>query len=122
MATIVVQFGLATMPLGIEARACSLASGTTRGTSGSMRHADELSMTVAPAAATRSARARDAVAPAENRAMSRPSYEAVSASSTTRSVPFQAIVRPAERAEANSRSSSTGKSRSSRMVSMTPPT
>ena len=73
MATIVVQFGLATIPLGIESRACSLASGTTSGTSGSMRQAEELSITVAPAAATRSARARDVVAPAENSARSRPS-------------------------------------------------
>ena len=55
MATMVVQLGLATMPLGIEARACGLTSATTRGTSGSMRHADELSTTMAPAAATRGA-------------------------------------------------------------------
>ena len=73
IATIVVQFGLATMPLGIDWSAWAFTSGTTSGTSGSMRQAEELSMTVAPAAATRGARARDAVAPAENRAMSRPS-------------------------------------------------
>ena len=73
MATIVVQFGLATIPFGIEARASAFTSGTTSGTSGSMRQADELSITVAPAAATRGARARDAVAPAENRARSSPS-------------------------------------------------
>ena len=37
-----------------------------------MRHADELSMTMTPAAANRGASSRDDVAPAENRAMSRP--------------------------------------------------
>ena len=73
MATIVVQFGLATMPFGIDRSASAFTSGTTSGTSGSIRQADELSITVAPAAATRGASARDAVAPAENRAMSRPS-------------------------------------------------
>ena len=72
MPTMVVQFGLATMPFGIRSRAWGLTSDTTSGTSGSMRHADELSMTVAPAAATRGASSRDAVAPAENSAMSSP--------------------------------------------------
>ena len=55
MATMVVQFGLATMPLGMARSASALASGTTSGTSGSMRQAEELSMTVAPAAARRGA-------------------------------------------------------------------
>ena len=65
-----------------------------------MRQADELSMTTAPAAAKRGASARQLVAPAENRAMSRPARSAVAASSTTISVPFHGSVRPAERAEA----------------------
>src|SRR3546814_293771 len=73
MATMGVQVGLATMPLGIGASASGLASGTTRGTSGSLRQAEELSMTVAPAAATFGARVRDVVAPAENSARSRSS-------------------------------------------------
>ena len=55
MAAIVVQLGLATMPLGMFASAWALTSDTTRGTSGSMRHAEELSTTMAPAAATRGA-------------------------------------------------------------------
>ena len=58
MAAMVVQFGLATMPLGRRSRACGLTSDTTSGTSGSIRHAEELSMTTAPAAATRGASAR----------------------------------------------------------------
>ena len=72
MAAMVVQLGLATMPLGMWSRAWALTSGTTSGTSGSMRQADELSMTMAPAAATRGASSRDVAPPAENRTMSRP--------------------------------------------------
>ena len=72
MATIVVQFGLATMPLGIAVSAAAFTSGTTSGTSGSMRQAEELSITVTPASATRGASAREAVAPAEKSAMSSP--------------------------------------------------
>ncbi len=72
MAAIVVQFGLAMMPLGRSATACGLTSETTSGTSGSSRHADELSITTGPCAATFSAIARDVVPPAENRTMSRP--------------------------------------------------
>jgi len=45
------QLGLATMPFGIFCRASALTSGTTRGTSGSMRQALELSTTTAPALA-----------------------------------------------------------------------
>src|SRR3954467_13149681 len=45
------QLGLATMPLGMWRRASALTSGTTSGTSGSMRQALELSMTMAPALA-----------------------------------------------------------------------
>ena len=59
MATMVVQFGLATMPLGMWCSASALASGTTSGTSGSRRQADELSMTMAPAAARRGASSRE---------------------------------------------------------------
>ena len=70
MAPMVVQLGLAMMPLGRCANMWAFTSGTTRGTSGSIRQAEELSMTVAPACATTGARARDVVLPAENRAMS----------------------------------------------------
>ena len=51
MAAIVVQLGLAMMPLGVCRAASGLTSETTSGTSGSIRQADELSMTTAPAAA-----------------------------------------------------------------------
>ncbi len=52
------------------------------------------------AAANFGAYARDPVAPAENRAMSRPDGPAVSASSTTTSVPFHGRVVPADRDDA----------------------
>lgn len=72
MAAIVVQFGLAMMPLGRLAIACGLTSETTNGTSGSRRQAEELSITTAPWAATFSASAREVAPPAENSTMSRP--------------------------------------------------
>ena len=60
MQTMVVQFGLATIPFGMRSSASALTSGTTSGQSGSMRQAEELSITMAPAAATFSANSRDA--------------------------------------------------------------
>src|SRR5271154_1705046 len=109
MATMVVQLGLATMPLGMERSSAALASGTTRGTSGSMRQAEELSMTMAPAAASRGASARETDAGAEHRARSMPERSAVSASSTTISPSPHGSVVPADRAEARYRMDSTGK-------------
>src|SRR4029077_16881298 len=97
-------------------------SATTSGTSGSIRHADELSITVTPTAANRGACTRDAAAPAENSATSSPAGSAVAASSTTRSAPSQGNVEPADRDEAKYRISSTGNARSARIRRITPPT
>ena len=72
MAAMVVQLGLAMMPLGRSAIASGLTSATTSGTSGSMRHAEELSITTAPAAATLGASSRDVAPPAEKSTMSSP--------------------------------------------------
>ena len=76
MAAMVVQFGLAMMaprPRPTTASAASgLTSDTTSGTVGSIRQADELSITMAPAAANFGASAFEVEPPAENRAMSRP--------------------------------------------------
>ncbi len=83
--------------------ACGFTSLTTSGTSGSMRQALELSMTRAPAAANFGASAREAVAPAENSAMSMPDGSAVSESSTTICSPRNGRVVPAERALAKKR-------------------
>ena len=95
---------------------------TISGTSGSIRHADELSITVTPAAANFGASTFDPLAPAEKRAMSRPVGSASSASSTTMSVSFHGSVVPADLAEAKKRSSSTGKSRSASSRRITLPT
>ena len=51
-------------PFGIADKASAFTSGTTRGTSGSIRQAEELSMTIAPAAATRGASSREVGRPA----------------------------------------------------------
>ena len=56
---IVEQFGLATIPLRMSASASGLTSETTSGTSSSIRHFDELSTTIAPAAAKRGAHSPD---------------------------------------------------------------
>ena len=127
IAAIVVQFGLAMMPLRASRTAPGLTSLTTSGTSGSIRQAEELSMTIAPAAANRGACSLDVEPPAENSAMSMPDRSAVSASSTTiwRTEPSAAghgNVEPADRDEAKNRISSTGKWRSTSSRRITAPT
>src|SRR5215813_10303744 len=62
-ATIVVQFGEATMPR-CPRTACALISGTTSGTVGSMRQAFDLSTTTAPAFAIIGAYSFDCAVPA----------------------------------------------------------
>ena len=123
IAAMVVQFGLAMIPLRALAISPGLTSLTISGTSGSIRHADELSMTIAPAAANFGASSRDEVAPDENRAMSRPVGSAVAASSTVicGALPLQ---RGAGRAwpRRSSGSRDTGKLRSARSWRMTAPT
>ena len=122
MAAIVVQFGLAMMPFGGASASSGLTSETTSGTSGSIRQADELSITTAPAAATFGANCLEAYLPLENSAMSRPERSAVSESSTVISVSFHGNFRPADRAEAKKRISDTSKLRSTRRRRITPPT
>src|SRR5699024_5993844 len=122
-AAMVVQFGFAMMPLATASRAPGLTSLTTSGTSGSERQAEELSTTVTPAAANRSAWAREVAPPAENRAMSSPLGSASAASSTVMGCPLKSMVFPAERAEANSlRVPISNPGSSARRSSMTPPT
>src|SRR5664279_1485930 len=110
------------MPLGGLSVSPGLTSDTTSGTSGSLRQADELSTTIAPASATFGAYSADIVAPAEKIAMSMPVKSAVSVSSTTYSLPPHVTVLPAERAEEKTRSSSYGNFLSASRVSMTRPT
>ena len=65
-----------------------------------MRHADELSITITPAAAIFGAKTLDEVAPEDVSAMSIPEKSAVAASSTTIAVPFHSSVEPADLAAA----------------------
>src|SRR3954470_4732182 len=118
----VVQFGLAMIRFGAVSASAPLTSATTSGTSGSIRQAKELSMTVTPAAANFGASALDVDPPAEKRAMSSPVGSAVSASSTTTSAPAHGNVLPAERADAKYRISSTGNDRCARMRRIMAPT
>ena len=104
IAAMVVQLGLAMMPFGRRLASDGLTSETTSGTSGSIRQADELSMTTAPASATRGAYSLELPLPAENRTMSRPPKSAVAASSTVTSPSCHGRARPALRADAKSRS------------------
>src|SRR4051794_37166304 len=114
------------MPLPVAPRAWSIACGltslTTRGTSRSMRHALELSMTSTPASAKRGACTFDIVAPAEKIAMSSPVGSAVLASSTVICSPRNGSVVPALRALAKNRISLIGTSRSSSRARTTAPT
>ncbi len=79
-------------------------------------------MTITPASANDCASAREVVAPAEKMAMSRPAGSAVEASSTVTSRSPKGSTVPAERAEAKNRTSSIGKSRSSRISRTATPT
>ena len=97
MSWIVEQFGTAITPLCSSARS-PFTSGTTSGTSGSMRHADDLSIATAPPRTACGTSSRDADAPIAKKQTSRPPASSASgvASSTTR--PSSSL--PAERADA----------------------
>src|SRR5580704_10693034 len=87
-----------------------------------MRQAEELSITITPAAAIFGDSIFDEVAPDDVSARSSPEKSAVAASSTSIAWPFHSRVVPADLDEAKNRISSTGKARSRRMSRMTVPT
>src|SRR6266480_786133 len=89
----------------------ALISGMTSGTSGSMRKADELSMTTAPAFTATGANFLEMPLPAENSAMSTPSNECSLSSSMTTFCPRKSSVLPAERALASAFNFPTGNRR-----------
>jgi hypothetical protein len=122
IAAMVVQFGFAMMRLVAWWTSAPFTSATTSGTSGSIRHAEELSITVTPAAANVGASALELAPPAENSATSRPVGSASAASSTTTSAPCHGSVLPAERAEAKNLISSTGNERCARIRRIMVPT
>ena len=107
---IVVQFGLPMMFFGRVNASSPFTSGTTRGTSGSMRNAELLSIITVPWRVIVAAYSFETEAPAEVKAMSTPEKsESYVNSSITYSFPRNKRVFPAERAEPKRRSPSTGK-------------
>src|SRR5437588_3104836 len=94
------QFGLATIPLGIRFRASAFTSGTTSGTSGSMRQALELSMTMAPALAAIGLYSRLMEAGVLDRTISTPANASGRIGSTLYDLPWKSIALPALRSEA----------------------
>src|SRR6187551_3127476 len=94
------QLGLATMPLGMFFRASALTSGTTSGTSGSMRQALELSMTTAPAFAAIGDASRLTEAGVLESTMSTPTNASGRIGSTVKVRPANSIGLPALRSEA----------------------
>src|SRR5829696_1180410 len=117
----VVQFGLATMPLW-PSSASGFTSDTTSGTSSCMRHWEELSTTTAPASAKRGAHSALTPEPAEKSAMSKRWIEWSLSGWTVSFRSPERILRPAERSEANGTTSSAGNERSRNTSSIVDPT
>src|SRR5215211_1962143 len=102
--------------------ASGFTSETTSGTSSCMRHWEELSTTTAPASAKRGAHSALTPEPAENSAMSKSWIVSSFRGATVRLWSPQAIIRPAERSEANGTTSSAGNERSRSTSSIVDPT
>mmetsp|Transcript_31425 Transcript_31425/g.67841 ORF Transcript_31425/g.67841 Transcript_31425/m.67841 type:complete len:257 (+) Transcript_31425:756-1526(+) len=114
-AMIVEQFGFAMIPPFLSRHlmsfiASALISGITKGTSGAMRKAEELSTTTAPESLAIGPNFLLIPPPAEKRAMSTSSKDLSVSSSTVISCPLKVIAFPAERADARSLSDPIGKS------------
>jgi hypothetical protein len=117
----VLQLGLA-MILCCAVNVFPLTSGTMSGISGSMRQAEELSMTVHPAAANFGAQALDVVPPAENKATWGARATACSRVTTVYGFPRNTMVFPADFSDATGINSVTGNCRSSRICNILLPT
>ena len=122
IAAIVVQFGLAMIPLRACGRAAPLTSLTISGTSGSIRHADELSITMTPAAANFGASTFERCAGGEQGDVEAGRIGELGILDGDLACPSTARCVPADRAEAKKRISSTGKSRSASSRRITLPT
>ena len=104
------------MPSGRFRASSALHSGTTRGTSSSIRKALELSIITAPYFVMVSANSFDVPAPAEVKAMSTSLKSSLCCNNfTSISFPLKVYLRPALRSEPNNTSSSIGKFLSARM-------
>src|ERR1700733_178213 len=115
------QLGLA-MILSSLVRTSAFSSGTTSFLLGSMRQAEELSMTVIPAAANLGAHSREGLPPAENRASAGFAAMASVALTTLYFFPLNSTSFPTDFSEATGRSSVTGKFLSARICNILVPT
>src|SRR5438132_3906521 len=106
------QLGLAMIPLGIRASAPAFTSGTTSGTSGSMRQALELSTTTAPARAATGLYSRLIAAGVLDRTTSTPANASGRSGSTGYVLPRNSMVLPALRSDARNLSERRGNLRS----------
>ena len=107
---IVVQLGLAMIPRGRFSASSALHSGTTRGTSSSIRNALELSIITAPYFVMSSQNSFDVPAPAEVKAISTSLKSSLCCRSfTSYSLPRKVYLVPALRWEPNNTNSSKGK-------------
>src|SRR5262245_3141753 len=105
------QLGLA-MILSSFVRASAFSSGTTSFLEGSILQAEELSITVMPAAANLGAHSREVLPPAENKATEGLAAMASSARTTLYFFPLNSTSLPTDLSEATGMSSVTGKFRS----------
>src|SRR6202041_2733094 len=120
-AVIAEQLGTAMMPLCSAIRR-PLISGIASGTLGSMRNAEELSMTTGPAFTAIGENLRETPLPAENSAISTPSKESSRSSSITMVSPRKPTVLPADRALASALSLRTGNPRLFKVAMNSAPT
>ena len=120
---IVVQLGLAMIPRGRFSASSALHSGTTKGTSSSIRNAELLSIITQPYLVIVSANSFDVPAPAEVKAISMSLKSSLCWSNfTVSSLPRKVYLLPALRSEPNSTSSSIGKFLWSRILRNSWPT
>src|ERR1700744_43045 len=115
------QLGFAII-LSSAVNTSALTSGTTSFLVGSMRQADELSITVVPAAAKSGAWANDVLPPAENMATSGFCFIASSTETTLYCLPLKVISLPTLFSEATGINSDTGKLRSATTCNILVPT
>ena len=119
----VVQLGFAIIPRGRTNASSPFTSGTTKGTSSSMRNALELSIMIAPYRVIVSANSLEIPAPADVKAISTPLKSSLCFNSlTVIGLPRKVYSRPALREDPNNNSSSIGKFRSSKTFRNSCPT
>ena len=116
------QLGFAIIPFLLLTASSALISGTTRGISGSIRNALELSIKVAPAATISSANCFATAFDAAPRTISKPAKAPSSASSIVSSLPLNDTFLPTLLSLAKSLRVFTGKSLSSRTFIISLPT